>query len=496
MISQKPDGRCTTGIHGLDDILMGGLPARRLYLVQGAPGVGKTTLALQFLLQGAARGESGLYISLSETRDELSAVAESHGWNLDAFAILDLSALEDVLSESKENTFFHPSELELSKTTQLLLDHVERVKPSRVVLDSLSEFRLLAESALRYRRQMLRLKQFFAGRSTTVLLLDDQTGDASDLHIQSIAHGVITLERLSVSFGVERRQLKIQKLRGVKFREGSHDYRLERGGMQLFPRLVAAEHKKDFAEGPVSSGVAGFDALMGGGLDRGTSALFIGPAGCGKSTVALQHAAAAASRGERCEMFIFDEGEKTLFKRAAAIGIPLPDYVTRGLIRIQQVDPAELSPGELTAIIRRKVEEYRASMIIIDSLNGFLNSMPDEKFLSLQLHELLTYLNQQGVVSIMTLAQHGLIGSMMAPVDVTYLADTVVMLRYFETRGQLKKAISVVKKRSGRHEDTIRELIIGSSGIQVGQPLNEFHGILTGVPTMDTRNLEVLASGK
>jgi len=485
--------KCPTGIKGLDDILTGGFPAKRLYLIQGAPGVGKTTLALQFLLEGAARGERGLYISLSETRDELKAVADSHGWNLEAFAILDLSAIEEVLSESKENTFFHPSELELSKTTQLLLDHVEKVQPQRIVLDSLSEFRLLAESALRYRRQMLRLKQYFAGRNSTVLLLDDQTGDASDLHIQSIAHGVITLERLSVSYGIERRQLRIQKLRGVKFREGAHDYRLERGGMQLFPRLVAAEHKKNFEEIPASSGIAGFDLLMGGGLDRGTSALFIGPAGCGKSTVALQHAAAAASRGERAEVFIFDEGEKTLAKRAAAIGISLSEYVAKGLIRIQQIDPAELSPGEFTAIIRRNVEERGSSMVIIDSLNGYLNAMPDEKFLSLQLHELLTFLNQQGVVSIMTLAQHGLIGNMQSPVDVTYLADTVILLRYFETGGKLRKAISVVKKRSGHHEDTIRELSFDSTGINIGPPLDKFHGVLTGVPVpVQNRDLQRL----
>jgi circadian clock protein KaiC len=482
MTSITGAARCPTGIKGLDDITGGGLPTRRIFLLQGRPGVGKTTLALQFLLEGIARGEKGLYISLSETRDELETVALSHGWDFESLSILELSAIEDALAEDKENTFFHPSELELSKTTQLLLDHVDRVKPMRIVLDSLSEFRLLAESALRYRRQMLRLKQYFAVRNSTVLLLDDQTGDASDLHIQSIAHGVITLERLTVSYGVERRQLKIEKMRGVKFREGAHDYTIERGGLDVFPRLVASEHKKSFVEAAASSGVAGLDALLGGGLDRGTSALFIGPAGCGKSTVALQFAAAAASRGENCELYLFDEGTKTLEKRAAALGIPLTELMAKGTIRVQQVDPAELSPGEFTSIVRKGAEKRGASLIVIDSLNGYLNSMPDERFLTLQLHELLTYLNQQGIVSIMTLAQHGLLGTMQSPVDVTYLADTVVLLRYFENQGQLRKAISTVKKRSGRHEDAIRELMMGPKGIEIGPPLDEYHGVLTGVP--------------
>jgi circadian clock protein KaiC len=339
-------GRCTTGIKGLDDVLSGGLPPNRLYLLQGCPGVGKTTLALQFLLEGARLGEPGLYITLSETKDGLDAVAESHGWDLSKFAMLELSAIEEALSESKENTFFHPSELELNKTTQILLAEVERLNPRRVVLDSLSEFRLLSESALRYRRQMLRLKQYFAGRKSTVLLLDDQTGTASDLHIQSISHGVFTLERLSISYGVERRQLQVQKLRGVKFREGGHDYRIEKGGLKVFPRLVASEHKKAFKDSPVSSGIPGFDALMGGGLDRGTSTLFIGPAGCGKSTIALQHAVSLARTGKKAMIFIFDENQNTLEKRANSVGLALGEFLKNGTVAIQQVDPADLSPGE------------------------------------------------------------------------------------------------------------------------------------------------------
>jgi circadian clock protein KaiC len=481
-MNSSPRERCVTGILGLDEILAGGLPANRLYLLQGTPGVGKTTLALQFLLAGAAKGDAGLYITLSETKDELAAVAESHGWDLSKFEMLELSAIEEVLAESRENTFFHPSELELTKTTQILLDHVERVKPRRVVLDSLSEFRLLAENPLRYRRQMLRLKQFFAGRKSTVLLLDDQTGEGSDLHIQSISHGVITLQRLTVSYGIERRQLKVEKLRGVKFREGAHDYRIERGGIEVFPRLVASEHKTKFADEPVSSGIDGFDKLMGGGLDRGTSNLFIGPAGCGKSTLGLQHAVALARRGEKSVIFIFDENKNTLDKRASAVGLHLHEHIANGTICIQQVDPAALSPGEFVAVVRKKLEAEKISLVIIDSLNGYLNSMPDEKFLNLQLHELLTYLSQQGIVSIMTLAQHGMIGAMQAPVDITYLADSVILLRYFEAHGKLNKAISVVKKRSGHHETAIRELRIQNGSVVVGEPLDKFHGVLTGVP--------------
>jgi circadian clock protein KaiC len=475
-------GLASTGTPGLDHVLSGGLPENRLYLVQGKPGVGKTTLALQFLLDGAKRGEAGLYITLSETKEELEGVAASHEWDLSTVQLLELSAIEKVLSETEENTFFHPSELELSKTTQFLLSEVERCKARRVVIDSLSEFRLLAENPLRYRRQMLRLKQYFAGKKITVLLLDDCTGDASDLHLQSIAHGVISLERLQVSFGVERRQIKVEKLRGLKFREGAHDYTIARGGIQVFPRLVASEHQRNFAEEPISSGIEGFDRLMGGGLDRGTSNLFIGPAGCGKSTLTIQHAVSLADRGEKSAVFIFDENRKTLAKRARAVGLALEEHIAKGMIQVQQIDPAELSPGEFAAVVRGVVEKGGVSLVVIDSLNGYLNSMPDERFLNLQLHELLSYLSQQGVVSILTLAQHGLVGNMESPVDVTYLADTVILLRYFEARGHLNKAISVVKKRSGNHETAIRELIIQDGKVKVGEPLKQFQGILTGVP--------------
>lgn len=486
--------KCPTGSEGLDNVLCGGLPRNRLYLVQGEPGTGKTTLALQFLLEGARLGEIGLYITLSETRDELYAVAESHGWNLDQIHMLELSAIEDQLGEFQENTFFHPSELELDKTVRVLLDEVERVKPQRIVVDSLSEFRLLAEVPLRYRRQMLKFKKYFAGRHSTVLLLDDLSGEKSDLHVQSIAHGVATLERLPATYGAQRRQLQINKLRGVKFREGMHDYLIQKGGLRVFPRLIAAEHGQEFLQEPVPSGVASFDALLGGGLDRGTSNLFIGPAGGGKSTLATQHAIFAADRGEHSVIFAFDENTKTLQTRTTSLGMDIEPHLKSGRIRIQQMDPAEVSAGEFSDIVKSAVEKSGAKVIIIDSLNGYLNAMPDEKFLSLQLHELLTFLSQQGVVSIMTVAQHGLVGSMQAPVDVTYLADTVILLRYFESCGAVKKAVSVIKKRSGYHEDTIRELQMSEQGIQIGEPLIGFHGILTGIPVMHGRNNNALAA--
>lgn len=484
---------CCTGISGLDDVLSGGLPRERLYLVQGDPGLGKTTFALQFLLDGAKDGESGLYVTLSETRDELLAVGKSHAWDLTAISILELSAVEQMLGDVKENTFFHPSVIELKKIADLLVQEVERVKPSRIVLDSLSELRLLAESPLRYRREILRLKQFFASRECTVLLLDDQSAAESDLHVQSIAHGVITLQRLPVSYGIQRRQLQINKLRGVKFREGMHDFLIEKGGLKVFPRLVAAEHPGCGVVTPMPSGIPEFDQLLGGGLDRGTSTLFIGPAGAGKSTLAMQHAVAAAEGGENAIVLIFDEHKQTLIRRNIALQTKTQAHLESGRIKVVQIDPAEISPGELTSSVRDAVENFKASVVIIDSLNGYLNAMPDERFLSLHIHELLTYLGQRGVVSVLTVAQHGLVGNMQSPIDVTYLADTVVLIRFFESNGRIKKAVSVVKKRSGTHEDTIRELQLDHQGIKIGPPLMQFRGVLTGIPTYEGSAEQMIA---
>ncbi|MDB6122034.1 MAG: circadian clock protein KaiC [Pedosphaera sp.] len=483
----------STGIQGLDDILGGGFPKNRLYMIQGDPGVGKTTLALQYLQTGVRAGEKCLYITLSETREELMQVAESHGWSLAGIDIFELSAVEQQLAAEAENTLFHPSEVELNRTTQLLLNEVERVKPERLVFDSLSEMRLLAETPLRYRRQMLALKTFFAHRKTTVLLLDDRTGEHGDQQVQSIAHGVISLETVGADFGVERRRLKVVKIRGLKYRSGYHDFNIERGGIEVFPRLVASEHHVAFKREPVSSDVAEMDRLLGGGLDRGTSNLFLGPAGTGKSTMALQFAMAMASRGEKVMLYSFDENLGTMLARAKGLGMDIQKHLDSKMISAQQIDPAELPPGEFAARVRASVEKD-AKLVIIDSLNGFLNAMPNEKHLIIQLHELLSYLNQQGMLTIMTLAQHGLMGPMNSPVDVSYLADTVLLLRYFEAFGSIRKAVSIIKKRSGRHEDTIREYQITSDGVRVGKPLKEFQGVLTGIPSFRGESEQIMTS--
>ena len=474
--------KLSTGIPGLDHILAGGLPPNRLYLIQGDPGVGKTTLGLQFLLEGVKASESGLYVTLSETAEELKAVAHSHGWNIDGLALHELSALYATLQPETPNTLFHPSEVELQETTQSILEIVQTTKPRRIVFDSLSELRLLAQSPLRYRRQILWLKQFFIGKNATVILLDDRTGE-SDNHLQSIAHGVIDLEQLSPLYGAERRRLRVMKLRGVHFRGGYHDFNIITGGIQVFPRLVAAEHHEPFVDDHIASGLSEIDCLLGGGLDRGTSTLIIGPAGTGKSVIACQYAVAAAQRGERATVYIFDESLSTLMARMESLGFKFRQFVEKKLINVQQIDPAEMPPGQFIHKVRHSVEEDKASVIVIDSLNGYMNSMPEENFLTVQLHELLTYLRQHGVLTMMVVSQQGIMGTaMQTPVDVSYLADTVLLLRYFEAGGEIRKAMSVLKKRSGRHETTIREIRIGPQGLRVGDPLKEFHGILTGIP--------------
>ncbi len=471
-----------TGIVGLDDVLRGGFPPRRLYLVQGAPGAGKTTLALQFLLEGARSGENVLYISLSETREEIEEVAASHGWSLDGLEIIELSAIDEQLSAESQNTLFHTAEVELTETTRMLLDAVDRVKPTRLAFDSLSELRLLSQSALRYRRQILSFKQYLAGRNCTTLLLDDTSAGGSDSHVQSLAHGVISLDQTAPDYGAERRRFLVKKIRGTTYRGGYHDFIIETGGLELYPRLVAAEHHRPFPNENVSSGVKGIDQLLGGGLARGSSSLFMGPPGSGKSTLAMHFAIAAAKRGERTEIYSFDESLETMRARAEGLKMGLTKFLDEDMVGATQIDPAELSPGQLTSLIRHAVEKKGAKVILIDSLNGYLQSMSDERALSLQLHELLTYLNQQGVVTILVLAQHGMIGYMQTPVDITYLADTVVMLRYFEAEGSVHKALSVVKKRTGIHEGTIRELHIRDTGIAVGPPLTDFRGVLSGTP--------------
>lgn len=487
----QPD-KSSTGVEGLDRVLMGGLPRNRFYLVQGDPGVGKTTLGLQFLMEGVRRGEKGLYITLSETHQELAGVAHSHGWSLDELAILELSAIEETFAAESQNTLFHPSEIELNYIAKILKDKVEDTQPARVVFDSLSELRLLAQNPLRYRRQLLSLKQFFVGRNCTVLVMDDRTSEASDREVQSIAHGVLNLERMAPEYGAERRRLSVIKIRGEAFRGGYHDYIIVRGGLIVFPRLIAADHRRQFPPQSISSNIKGLDELLLGGLDRGTSTLFSGPPGTGKSTLGAQFAAACADRGERAAAYTFDEKIETYIQRADALGMGFSKHIDSGMIEATQINPAELSPGEFAHRIRRAVEEKEVRLVVIDSLNGYLNAMPEERFLTIQMHELLSYLAQQGVATILILAQHGLVGSMQSPVDITYLADTVLILRYFEVEGAVKQAVSVIKKRSGGHERTIREYKIQNDGIYVGAPLREFHGVLTGVPTFQGSSEDIM----
>jgi len=483
-----------TGITGLDHVLVGGFPANHLYLVEGDPGTGKTTLGLQFLLEGLSRGEKGLYVTLSETKAELCTVAASHGWSLDGIGLFELESLEQRLQAEQQYTVFHPSEIELSETTRNICEQVERIHPARVIFDSLSEMRLLARDPLRYRRQVLALKQFFAGRKCTVILLDDRTSLDTDLQLQSICHGVLVLERVPIEYGGARRRLTISKMRGVQFREGLHDFTIRRGGLQVYPRLVAAEHKQDASKnGPMEreearSGIPELDSLLGGGLHYGTSTLALGPAGSGKSTLLTQFAAALARAGEQVACYVFEETRDNFLDRAAGLSLDLRQHIDDGRVTVSQIDPAEIAPGEFAHRVRTAVEGSgdtpAARVVIIDSLNGYLNAMPNESFLVIQMHELLMYLNERRVLTLMVLAQHGLVGSaMQSPVDVTYLADTVIVLRYFEAFGEVKQAISVIKKRTGGHERSIREFRITPTGLQIGSALRDFEGVLTGVPS-------------
>jgi circadian clock protein KaiC len=474
---------CSTGVPGLDHVLNGGLPRACLHLIEGHPGVGKTTLAVQFLLEGQAQGESCLYVTLSESQRELEAVARSHRWDISGIRIIELSAVERALGGARPATLFHSADVELTQLTKLLFDEIQRVKPQRVVLDSLSEMRLLAQSALRYRREILSFKQRLAEIGCTVLLLDDRSSQGSDVQVHSIVHGAISLEMAPLKYGIYRRTLSVTKVRGVRFHEGNHDYVIETGGLRVFPRLVAAEHHAPFRKELAKSGNVELDALLGGGLHYGTSNLLIGPAGSGKTTIGTLFAHAAAGRGERVMYYVFDETVATLRERAAAMGLDLAPQVQSGQIHIAQMDPAQISPGELAWNIRHAVEKEGARVVVLDSLNGYVNAMPQEEFLHLHLHELLSYLSQQGVMTVMVLAQHGLVGPMGTPIDVSYLADSVIITRFFEALGSIRKAISIIKKRSGPHEAAVRELKMGSGGVQIGPPLDEFQGVLTGVPS-------------
>jgi circadian clock protein KaiC len=477
-------GRISTGCEGLDEIANGGLLANRIYLIEGLPGSGKTTLALQFLFGGRARGERGLYITLSETKDELLTIADSHGWSLDGIDVFELASIESALSPDRELTLLHPWEIELGETVKLITEQVEHIKPTRVVFDSLSEMRLLAQDPLRYRRQILALKQYFATHAATVLLLDDRTATADgDLQLHSICHGVIRMERLTLDYGVTRRRLEIQKLRGSAYREGWHDFELRRGGLQVFPRLIAAEHLVAESREQIQSGVAELDALLQGGPTRGTSILVTGPAGAGKTTLAMQYVSAAAERGERCAVYEFDERIATVLSRCDKLGIALRPHIDADRIVLRQVDPASISPGAFAALIRDEIDKQDARIVVIDSLNGYLAAMPQEKELLLQIHELLSYLAQKDIVTFLINPQQGLVGEMQTALNISYVADAVVLLRFFEAAGRIRKAVSVLKNRGGGHEETIREFKIDEGGLRIGEPLTAFHGVLSGTPS-------------
>jgi circadian clock protein KaiC len=480
---EDAEARVSTGVAGLDAILGGGLPPGHLYLLEGTPGTGKTTIALQFLLAGAAKGQRGVYVTLSETRRELIEVAQSHGWALKGVDVIELSGDEGVAADELY-TVFHPAELELQHTMSAVLDAIERVKPTLVVLDSLSEMRLLARDPLRFRRQILALKHFFTGRNTTVLLLDDQSGAEGDLQLHSLAHGVVLLEHVALEYGAERRRLQVTKLRGLRFWGGYHDFRIRTGGIVVYPRIATGSPMSDPQVRHLQSGSEPLDRLLGGGLQEGSSLLLIGAAGTGKSVLSTQYACAATARGDRVRFFLFDERLNSFILRNEALGMDLKDSLADGRLKLHQIEPTQMSPGEFANEVARAVEEEDVRMIIIDSINGYMKSMPEERLLPIQVHELLSYLSNRGVTSIMTLVQQGIFGN---PVDeaaeISYLADTVLLLRYFEVQGSVRQALSVVKKRSGDHERTIRECRVATGGMSVGEPLVEFQGVLTGVPS-------------
>jgi circadian clock protein KaiC len=477
------DTKAMTGIAGLDDVLRGGFSRGHVFLVEGEPGAGKTSLGLQFLLAGARAGERCLYITLSETEAELRDGAASHHWTLgEEIKVCELLPPESLLQDEQQQSLLYASDLELGETTKQIFDAVIRENPSRLVLDSLSEIRLLAQGSLRYRRQILTIKHFFAKLGTTVVLLDDLTAEASDKTVHSIAHGVLRLEQQAPAYGAERRRLRVVKYRGQRYRGGYHDFTIATGGLQVFPRLIAAEHRAPVRREPLSTGIDSFDSLLGGGVDSGSSTVILGPAGSGKSLIAINFVTAALARGERAALFVFDEELGLLRERMGAMGIDLEAAERTGRLTIEQIDAAELTPGEFAHHVRRTVDETAVRVVVIDSLNGYQAAMPEQNSLVLHIHELLQYLNRRGAATFMTVAQHGLVGSMQTPVDITYLADTVILLRFFEARGRVRRAVSVIKKRTGAHESTIREYRINATGLCLGEPLETFDGVLSGVP--------------
>jgi circadian clock protein KaiC len=475
----QQDSVASTGIRGLDEILRGGLPEHQMYFIQGDPGAGKTTLALQFLLEGVRLGEKSMYITLAASKRDLDRVARSHGWDLGNLIVHE--QLREPAAGDRQTTLFHPAEVELGRTVQAIFAAIEKEAPTRLVIDSLAEIRLLSESALRYRKQLVAMKHFLGDRGITALVIDDRSLAARDSEIQGLAEGVIALERETPLYGNTRRRLEIVKLRGVDFRGGFHDFSITPGGVVLYPRLMAALHEHRAATGAMSSGVPEIDTLLGGGIEKASGTIIMGPAGIGKSALVTQFGVTAANAGEHVAMFIFDENRTSLLERSASLGFDIVPHIENGRIYVQQVDPAEMSPGEFAHQVRRSIEKYKTSMIIIDSLNGYLNAMPEEHFLALHLHELLSYLTAQGVATLLVVGQHGFVGQVTSAIDISYLADSVIVMRYYESRAELRRAISVLKKRSSDHERTIRDFRLTSEGIRVGEPLLQFHGIIAGM---------------
>ena len=473
--------RALTGIVGLDDILVGGLPRNRLYLVEGTPGTGKTTLALQFLLEGLRLGERCMYVTLSETAEELQAAAVTHGWSIEDISVLELVVQGEVGSE-QEQTLLHAAEFELGETTGRILERIEQERPDRLVLDSLSELRLLAQTALRYRRQVLALKQHFTKLRCTVLMLDDQTAEPYDMSLHSVAHGVVSLEQTTSRYGAERRSLRVLKVRGVPFRGGFHDFAIKTGGIAVYPRLIAAHEHGAFSPVPVGTGVREFDAMLGGGLVPGTSTLLMGPSGTGKTSTATRCVLAALERGDKAAIFMFDEELGTFLARSVALGMDLQPYLDSGSLHVQSIKPTELSPGEFVFQVQQAIEVDGAKAILIDSLNGYLHAMPNEQYLMLQMHELLSYLSQHKVTTLLILGQHGLVGEVRLDVDLSYLSDSIILMRFFEAAGAVRRGLAVVKTRTANHEAFVREFSLGSDGLTLGAVLHDFDGVLSGTP--------------
>jgi circadian clock protein KaiC len=475
----------TTGIEGLDEILDGGLLRGYMYVVEGHSGTGKTTLGLQFLIDGRARHESCLLITTAETRDELAMTAQSYGWSLAGIELLELSQVDIIAQPEQRQTVFRSSQLELDEITRTIVTELERVQPARVVLDSVSVLRDMASEPFVYRRHILSLKNALTARGCTALVTDEWL-ENPDLHLRTLAHGVVRLTREVMSFGNQQRQMEIVKLRGLNYRSGRHDMRLDAGGMRVFPRFTAPSHltdDTDYTGEFLSTGVEGLDGLLGGGLDRSTAVLIMGTTGTGKSSIAIQCVAAALQRGQSVAVYLFDERPATWYHRAEQLGGPLRQHVTSGTLWVQHINPAEMSPAQFAYELQQAVTQHSVELIIIDSLTGYVNAMPEERFLTLHLHDMLTWLGQRGATTLMVLNQHGLFEpSVRPPIDLSYLCDTLLLLRFFEYRGALHRALSVVKRRSRQHEHTIREMTLGPSGLTVGEPLRQFRGVLSGLP--------------